>query len=167
MQITMEQIDELRKRTNCSYEEAKSLLEKHNGSVLEAIVELEKKQRFNNNDTNEGKSFFDKLKALVRKGFQTRFVILNKNETILNLSINFMILVFIFAIHLAIIGLVVALFMGYTFRIRKNSGCDIDVDKIISNVTDKVKKTANDIVEDTPEKKTQSTDKGYNEVTVE
>lgn len=40
--ITLEQVDQLRKRTNCSYEEAKVLLEKHNGNVLDAIVEFEK-----------------------------------------------------------------------------------------------------------------------------
>jgi len=42
MNISLELIDEMRKRTNCSYQEAKELLEKHNGDIIEAIIEFEK-----------------------------------------------------------------------------------------------------------------------------
>lgn len=43
--ITIEQIDELRKRLDVSYEEAKEALEACNGDMLEAIIYLEKKPR--------------------------------------------------------------------------------------------------------------------------
>ncbi len=45
MTIDIKLIDEMRKRTNCSYQEAKELLEKHNGDLIEAIVEFERKTR--------------------------------------------------------------------------------------------------------------------------
>ena len=41
--ITLELVDQMRKRTNYSYEEGKILpWKKHNGDVLEAIVDFEK-----------------------------------------------------------------------------------------------------------------------------
>ena len=40
--ITMEQIDEFRKRTNSSYEDAKYYLERNNGDVLDAIIDFER-----------------------------------------------------------------------------------------------------------------------------
>jgi len=40
--ITIEQIDELRKRLDVTYEEAKEALEACNGDMLEAIIYLEK-----------------------------------------------------------------------------------------------------------------------------
>jgi len=41
----MEQVEELRKRANISYEEAKAILEETNGDLLEAIINLEKKNK--------------------------------------------------------------------------------------------------------------------------
>ncbi len=43
--VTLEQVEELRRRTNISYEEAKAALEETNGDILEAIVNLEKRNR--------------------------------------------------------------------------------------------------------------------------
>ena len=40
--ITMEQVDEFRKRTNSSYEDAKYYLERNNGNVLDAIIDFER-----------------------------------------------------------------------------------------------------------------------------
>jgi NACalpha-BTF3-like transcription factor len=44
MMVTLEQIDELRKRVNVSYEEAKKTLEKNDGDLIKSIIELEKKK---------------------------------------------------------------------------------------------------------------------------
>ena len=65
--ITLEQVDQLRKRTNCSYEEAKVLLEKHNGNVLDAIVEFEKskgKRSFGYDDKSWKKQIGDFFKSI-------------------------------------------------------------------------------------------------------
>ena len=40
--ITIEQIDEFRKRTHSSYEDAKFFLEKNNGDILDAIIDFER-----------------------------------------------------------------------------------------------------------------------------
>jgi hypothetical protein len=43
--ITIEQVEELRKRVNVSYEEAKAALEEANGDMLEAVINLERKNK--------------------------------------------------------------------------------------------------------------------------
>ncbi len=43
--ITLEQVEKLRARSDLSYEEAKSLLESCRGSVLDALIELERQGR--------------------------------------------------------------------------------------------------------------------------
>lgn len=40
--ITLEMIDELRKRMNCTYEEARNALERTNGDIIDAILLIEK-----------------------------------------------------------------------------------------------------------------------------
>ena len=42
MSVNLELIDELRKRANVSYEDARDALEKCNGDMVEALIYLEK-----------------------------------------------------------------------------------------------------------------------------
>lgn len=55
--ITIEQVEELRKRVNVSYEEAKLALEEVNGDILEAVINLEKKNKIT---PPEGGGFYKK-----------------------------------------------------------------------------------------------------------
>ena len=50
MEITLEMIDAVRERTGADYAEAKEALEKSGGSVVDAIVLLEKKSRINTDE---------------------------------------------------------------------------------------------------------------------
>jgi len=45
MEITLEQVEKLRARADLSYEEARALLERCGGSVLDALIELERQGR--------------------------------------------------------------------------------------------------------------------------
>lgn len=53
--ITLEQVEELRKRTNISYDDAKKALEETNGDILEAIINLEKQNKI---DPPKGGGFY-------------------------------------------------------------------------------------------------------------
>ncbi|EAX48230.1 transcriptional regulator, Fis family [Thermosinus carboxydivorans Nor1] len=44
MEITLEKIDIIRERTGVSYREAKEVLERNGGNVIEALIELESKK---------------------------------------------------------------------------------------------------------------------------
>lgn len=43
MVVTLEQVEKLKEKANVSYEEAKAVLERHNGDLLEALIELERR----------------------------------------------------------------------------------------------------------------------------
>ncbi len=178
MTISMEQIDELRRRTNCSYEEAKMLLGKHNGDLLEAIVEFERKNRSSSNSrSNNGTiSLGARIKQLIKKGFKTRFIIEKSGETIINISVNLLILAAIILHWFLLIALAISFIFGCRFKIRKEQGESIDLNKIINSFGSKVREATGESREqykqnDTRKSEKQNNDKndddGYNEIIVE
>jgi ribosome recycling factor len=89
MTITLEQIDELRRRANVSFEDAREALQECNGDLVEAIVYLEKNGKIKSTNSSEPKdSLWDKFKALVNKGNNTRFIMYKKDKTIINTKGN-------------------------------------------------------------------------------
>lgn len=137
--ITLEQVDQMRKRTNCSYEEAKFFLEKHNGDVLEAIVDFEKSKRNTRNMNNDPKKnasdFWQSVSALIRKGFETRVVIEDSNYNVfINIPVNILLLFIIFAAYIVIPVLLIMMLLGYKLSIRKPRGEVVELSKIMHNV---------------------------------
>lgn len=178
MNISIEQIDEMRKRTNCSYQEAKELLEKHEGDMVEAIVEFEKTQahRFKHKNHRCDSSHGEKIKNLFHKGFITRFVIEKKENTILNIPINVLILALLITMPLFWVYLIlfVAIYiMGYKIRIKKEEGEEVNINEIMDGIGSKVR-TATDKMRENPAGKDQNNMKsqekkedGTNEIIVE
>lgn len=153
MKITIEMIDELRKRANVSFEDAKMALEKYEGDLVEALVYLEKQNMFKaesakSAESAEKTSFSDNIKKLIEKGNNTRFIISKKGRTVLNLSLTISIIVFILAFHITAIALVIALFAGYKFRFEKNNGEDMKVNAVLNKVHDNVENFKNDLDKD-------------------
>lgn len=144
MAVTMEQIDELRRRTNCSYEEAKILLEKHNGDLLDAIVEFERKNGFGpHHRVHEGSERFGtRVKQLIHKGFKTRLIIERSGETIVNVSINIFIIAALVLHWFLLAALVISFIFGCRFKIRKEEGESVDINKMIDGFGSKIKETA-------------------------
>ncbi|WP_049040735.1 DUF4342 domain-containing protein [Clostridium sporogenes] len=148
MNVSLEQIDLLRKRANVSYEEAKEVLEKFDGDIIEALVYLEKNKKVNEDFGCESK-FFNKIKMLIRKGNKTKVVVRKKEETVLKVPVNVVILCTALAFPVTIAATIIALVTKHTIRIEKNSGEDSKVNDILNKVSTKV----NDIVDDLSEEK--------------
>jgi len=178
MTISMEQIDELRRRTNCSYEEAKMLLEKHNGDLLEAIVEFERKNssKSNSRTYNGTVSLGTRIKQLINKGFKTRFIVEKSGETIINISVNLLILAAILLHWFLLIALAISFVLGCRFRIRKEKGESIDLNKIINGFGSKVREATGEVKEQDKyndargsgnQNNKNNDNDGYNEITIE
>lgn len=58
--VTLEQVEKLREKTNISYDEAKAALERTNGDILEAIINLEKEGRI---QAPEGGGYYNSRRA--------------------------------------------------------------------------------------------------------
>jgi len=177
MNISLELIDEMRKRTNCSYEEAKTLLEKNNGNLVDAIVEFEQKHShgFRQNHCHHNSNFGEKLKELVHKGFSTRFIIEKGESTILNISVNILILIVICTMPifwLYPIALATIYLMGFKISLKKGKGQEIDFNKFVDGIGNKVR-TAADKMSEKPARKDDGTsslekkDDDTNEITIE
>ena len=82
MEITLEMIDAVRERTGASYSEAKEALEKSEGSVVDAIVLLEKKSGVKTDE------IIEKIKALVKEGNVNKIRVKRGDQVLLTLPVN-------------------------------------------------------------------------------
>jgi len=179
--VTLEQVDQLRKRTNCSYEEAKYLLEKHNGDVLEAIVEFEKSRHgrnytYNNGccDNSEWKKqsgqFWKKFKELIQKGFENRVVIEDKNNVLLQVSINILLLFIIIVPYITIPIILLLMILGYKVSVKKAKGDEVNISSIVQDMAGKFTGKHEPQPPQPPAKQEnppENQQDGYNEMTIE
>lgn len=139
MKITLEQIDSLRKRANVSYQDAKEALEKYEGDIVEALVYLEKEKKVKASKKAEGRGdFWERIKGIIRKGNKTKLQIKNENRVVLNIPITLAIIITVFATHITILGLVIALLTKHKIRIEKANGGDIEVNKVFDKMASAV-----------------------------
>ena len=151
MNITIELIDEMRKRTNCSYQEAKELLKKNNGDLIEAIIELEKSRPHrSHHHRNKNCNFKTTTKKLIDKGSTTYFKIEKNKETFLNIPVIILGIIVLITMPFFWLYLILALIlylMGYKIRIKKDAGRTIEVQEIIADLGSKFKTVAKKINE--------------------
>jgi hypothetical protein len=92
MDINLEKIELVKDRTGATYAEAKEALEKADGSVVDAIIDLEEKMN-KEHDAVDGGSLkdspiFAKMKEIVKKGNVTRILVRKGNKTIVNFPLT-------------------------------------------------------------------------------
>jgi hypothetical protein len=143
--ITIEQIDEFRKRTNSSYEDAKYYLEKNNGDILDAIIDFERTKsgrthRHQNKKQQEdfGKNFAD----ILQKGFDTRIFVEDQSSTLFSIPVILLILFIPLWVPILIAGILLLL-LGYRFSVRDVKSQNVNVNNIIKNINEKVKEAGN------------------------
>lgn len=129
-------IEYLRERADVSYEEAQTLLERYDGNVMRALIELEHQGRvYGQEPTGETEKDdwkhaeaeindgWKKAKSFADKAMQTRLIVEkkkdDKTEMIANVPVPFAVLTAIAAPWLAIGALGVGFVTGHTARIEK------------------------------------------------
>lgn len=171
MNITLENIDDLRIRANISYKEAKEALEKSEGNMIDAIILLEnenktvydraKKQnatatdRQNQNEKKEqykaqADDFFLSFKKFIVSLNETRVIMYNSKRVVLDISSTITILATIFAFPIVLGIFVIGLVTGNKYKIvRKDKKADI-----INKVLDKAAKVTQNVADTLKEKVT-------------
>ncbi|HOL85648.1 DUF4342 domain-containing protein [Thermoclostridium caenicola] len=178
--ISMELIDEFRKRTHSSYEEAKFYLERNNGDLLDAIIDFERSKTGRAqhrggyhaphipHDRSQ-QDFGHKLTTLLQKGFDTRIFVEDSKSVLFNVPV--ILLLFLLPFWVIIVVLFVFFMMlGYKISVRDVKSRNIDVDAIFSNISEKMKETGQPAERPVPsEPQTGDKDKkdGYKEYTIE
>ena len=138
MEITLEQIDLLRKRANVSYKEAKEALEKYNGNIVEALSYLEEQDRIKPEGGQiKNSPFVNSIKDIISKN----------EKTVLNISSLIALIIGVFTLPFSIAALLLLVLTHHRIRLEKSNGeeCSINdkIDKIsndLTSVTDKVVK---------------------------
>lgn len=142
MSVTLENIDELRKRANVSYEVAKDALEKCNDDLVEALIYLEKQNMVKpQQDEQRKSSFWDTIKKIIRKGNKTKLIVKKKESVILSIPVTAAVIVTIFAPYITVVALLVALFTGHRIRFEGTKGECTQVNEILNKVADTVDNT--------------------------
>lgn len=120
---TIDDIEILRKKSGITYEEAVNLLEYHNGSLARSLVDLERNGRLQENGptTRAATGNQSGLKKLFNTLYRTRLMVRSGSIVVANLSIVFMLAVLLVAPHIAIIGLIASLVLGYRISIDRKS----------------------------------------------
>ncbi|NLA70454.1 MAG: DUF4342 domain-containing protein [Clostridiales bacterium] len=92
MDITLEKIELVKDRTGVTYKEAKEALEAADGSVVDAIIDIE--EMINNEyDSVDARNFKDselykKMKEIVAKGNMSRIIIKKDDEILVNFPLT-------------------------------------------------------------------------------
>lgn len=149
-QYTVEDIEILRQKSGISYEEAVNLLEYHNGSLARALVDLEKNGRIRDAKTSASGTHRGGRHNAFNFLFRLRIKAMKGDITIVNLSVLFLIFVLLVAPWVAIIGLVLALVLGYRFSIDRNSRdfSDDSLENMVKNAGSNVRNTVFTIARD-------------------
>lgn len=153
MSITLEQVDQVRERTQVSYQKAKEALEKTNGDVLEAIVLLEEEKphmdKFAQNAQDFGNEVIKTLKDLMKSGNVNRIVVEKEDDTIMNIPVTVGALGAVFLTSATVVGLVAALATGCVIKIHKENGEVVNVNEKAAEVMKQTKDKAVKVYETT------------------
>lgn len=150
MAVRLENIDELRRRTNVSYEEAKEALEMSNDDMIEALVYLERqnKIRVSVNTTENKSSFWSMVKGIIKKGNETKLMIKKREITILSMPVTAAVIITIIAPYLTAIGLVIALFTGHRIKLEGKHGNLNNINQTLDKVCDTIDSTKQKLTEE-------------------
>lgn len=164
MDITLEKVDKVKERTGVSYSEAKEALEMANGSVLDAIILLEEKDKNNANneenmENNTKTETIDELKVwlkdLINKGNVTRIKVSKDGKKLVDVPVNAGIAAGVIAIVIPpILAFVVvaAVVTQVTIEITKADGSVEVVNKYISAAVSEAKGKASEFADMVKEK---------------
>ncbi|MBC8014181.1 MAG: DUF4342 domain-containing protein [Sporomusaceae bacterium] len=133
--ITLEKIDIIRERTGASYREAKEALERSNGNVLEALIEFDDNKEAKWTETNWTETFsvrsgevIEKVKGLIYEGNVNKISVKSEGRTLVEIPVTFGAIGAMVLPHLAVLGVLVAMFKRCTIEVVRNDGSTIETD---------------------------------------
>ncbi|MBE0449347.1 MAG: hypothetical protein IBX70_00745 [Clostridia bacterium] len=148
MSITIEQIDQIMDRTKVSYKEAKEMLEKHGGDVLEAIIEIENKNEapvekehaIKKETVNEWKGKFKwalkQFGKLIQKSLLIKIVWKKQDQFLFELPLLVVLIITFWMMPFSLIAIVLPFFFGIKMMFKRESGHETDIASWIKKKTE-------------------------------
>lgn len=151
MDISLEKVDIIRDRTGVSYKEAKDALEAANGSIVDALINIEEagEKRWTETISVKGNEAVDKLKGIVKSGNVNRIRVKKDEYVILDIPVTAGAISAVMIPQLTAIGTAVALLSKCTIEVERPNKQTINVTEAITNTADdiasKIKNVAGDL----------------------
>ena len=166
-----EMVEKLREKSGVSYEDAKAALEASNWDLLDAIVVLEgegkitegakgfstkKEEPRMENPRAEFKSAMSgittQLGKAIKKGNEIMLDVHREGKVMFSMPMTVVVLLMIFAGYVVLPMMLIALFVGVTYKINGGKNAAVDV---VNNVMDKASELANTIKTEVENNKTE------------
>lgn len=146
MEINLEKIELVKDRTGATYAEAKEALEKADGSVVDAIIDLEERMN-RENDAVDGGSLkdspvFAKMKEIVDKGNVTRIMISKGDRSIVNFPLTAGVIGAALVPWGAILGIIAAVGTQCDIEFVNDKGEVIDINGKVIGIYDRARDIA-------------------------
>ena len=162
-----EMIEKLMEKTKVSEEEAKEALEKCNYDILDAIIYLERKEKYAKDaqyidlskDDNKEKEkegcgfgkvlgrFFRCIGKLISKGNKNYFEIKDENNKPIKISLTISVILLVLAFWPVVILLVIGLFLGYKYSIVGPNINNENINDILEKASTSAENIKNDFNE--------------------
>ena len=143
MEINLEKIELVKDRTGCTYAEAKAALENNEGSVVDAIIEIEEKVNSEygsvGGESLKDSPIFAKMKEIVDKGNVSRILISKGDRTIVNFPLTAGVIGAVLVPWGAILGIIAALGTQCDIGFVNDKGEVIDINGKVVGAYDKAK----------------------------
>lgn len=140
MEITLEKIELVKDRTGVSYKEAKEALEAAEGSVVDAIIDIEESIDIKNKSrfAEQSSHMVDKVKEAIKKGNVAKIIVKKNDEVIMNLPVNVGIVGTVLAPWAAVAGVIAAFGTKCVIELVKDDGEIIDISEMATDTFDDV-----------------------------
>lgn len=144
MDITLEKIDTIRSRTGVTYRQAKDALVKHNGDVVEALIDLEENekswgQNLGENITHTTDAIMETLKDTLKKGNVTKILVKKDGNVIMNIPVTAGAIGALISPPVTALGLTTALVAKCTIEIVKENGDVVNINDMTEKTMNKMK----------------------------
>lgn len=150
MEITLEKIELVKDRTGVSYKEAKEALEAADGSVVDAIINIEEEIDLRNTSKigEQGAQVIDYIKDAIHKGNVSKLTIKKGDEVILNLPVNIGIIGTVLFPWAMVAGTIAAFGTKCTIELMKDNGEVVDVSEMAAGTFETVKEKSAEIADE-------------------
>jgi len=140
MEITLEKIELVKDRTGVSYKEAKEALEAAEGSVVDAIIDIEESIDIKNKSkfAEQSAHIVEKVKEAIKKGNVAKIIVKKNDEVIMNLPVNVGIVGTVLAPWAAVAGVITAFGTKCVIELVKDDGEIIDLSEMANDTFDDV-----------------------------
>ncbi len=112
-------IDEIRKRTNVTYERAKEALENASGDVVEAIVEIERSMADREIIKVKGPDLVRTVSSIIRRGNASRIIVRSDDYVVADIPVTIGVVATVLAPWLALLGTMALLVSTWTVEIER------------------------------------------------